>query len=89
MASFIHQPNLTEGLSLIGWRLKRDAEIEGFFNFNGLLDDILFFKHVKMKPISNVKLNLHLPPMPPLNSCPPLMITTIHTPVKILNFVLK
>ena len=27
MATFVHQPNLTEGLSLIGWRLKRNAEI--------------------------------------------------------------
>jgi len=27
MATFVQQPNLTEGLSLIGWRLKRNAEI--------------------------------------------------------------
>ena len=27
MATFVPQPNLTEGLSLIGWRLKRNAEI--------------------------------------------------------------
>ncbi|CAF0859754.1 unnamed protein product [Adineta steineri] len=28
MTTVINQPNLTEGLSLIGWRLKRDAEIQ-------------------------------------------------------------
>jgi hypothetical protein len=27
MTTIINSPNLTEGLSLIGWRLKRDAEI--------------------------------------------------------------
>jgi hypothetical protein len=42
MASFVHQPNLTEGLSLIGWRLKRDAEIQGLFNSNDLLNTLLF-----------------------------------------------
>ncbi|CAF2151613.1 unnamed protein product [Rotaria magnacalcarata] len=27
MTAVLHQPNLTEGLTLLGWRLKRDAEI--------------------------------------------------------------
>ncbi|CAF3409687.1 unnamed protein product [Rotaria sp. Silwood1] len=27
MTAILHQPNLTEGLTLLGWRLKRDAEI--------------------------------------------------------------
>lgn len=29
MTALVHQPNLTEGLTLLGWRLKRDAEIRG------------------------------------------------------------
>jgi hypothetical protein len=29
MTALLHQPNLTEGLTLLGWRLKRDAEIRG------------------------------------------------------------
>ena len=29
MTTILHQPNLTEGLTLVGWRLKRDAEIRG------------------------------------------------------------
>ena len=31
MTAVVNQPNLTEGLSLIGWKLKRDAEIQGLF----------------------------------------------------------
>jgi len=29
MTAVLHQPSLTEGLTLLGWKLKRDAEIRG------------------------------------------------------------
>jgi hypothetical protein len=29
MTTLLHQPSLTEGLTLLGWKLKRDAEIRG------------------------------------------------------------
>lgn len=29
MTTVLHQPTLTEGLTLLGWKLKRDAEIRG------------------------------------------------------------
>ncbi|CAF4337717.1 unnamed protein product, partial [Adineta steineri] len=28
MTNVLHQPSLTEGLTLLGWKLKRDAEIQ-------------------------------------------------------------
>ena len=29
MTTLLHQPNLTEGLTLLGWKLRRDAVIRG------------------------------------------------------------
>ncbi len=43
MSSVVNQSNLTEGLSLIGWRLKRDAEIQGLFYSNYLLNYMISF----------------------------------------------
>jgi hypothetical protein len=34
MTTVLHQPNLTEGLTLLGWKLKRDAEIRGKQNLS-------------------------------------------------------
>jgi hypothetical protein len=35
MTALLHQPSLTEGLTLLGWKLKRDAEIRGKHFFFG------------------------------------------------------
>jgi hypothetical protein len=81
MTTLLHQPNLTEGLTLLGWRLKRDAEIRGEDLIKLFFKNLFFFsifKNVKMKQILNVKSNQHQHLMLHLNICQQQMMIMIH-----------